>query len=139
LTVYAFFSPVLRFAPLPLSLLFGVLVGSAIMAAYWGTIYLGRWDGKIWAGAAVILGLASLTAGLALHRVAMAGARSNAARCYAIQVDMLSAHPRRSDSPDLFQALGCQPSGNGGVSAPPTDREKKAGRALPWGGYPPSL
>lgn len=62
---------------------------------------------------------------------------ANQARCLAIQRDMLSAHPRRSDSPDLFQALGCRPQGNGGVAAPPTDLEKRAGHPLPWGGYPP--
>ena len=63
--------------------------------------------------------------------------RANQARCLAIQQDMLSAHPRRSDGPDLFQALGCQPRGEGGVAAPPTAMEKRAGHALPWGGYPP--
>jgi hypothetical protein len=64
--------------------------------------------------------------------------RANDARCMAIQNDMLSAHPRRTDSPDLYQALGCRPQGYGGVSAPPTDRERKAGHSLPWGGYPSS-
>lgn len=43
---------------------------------------------------------------------------NNDRRCLAIQRDMLSARPRRSDSPDLFQALGCRPQGEGSVYAP---------------------
>jgi len=44
---------------------------------------------------------------------------ANERRCLAIQRDMLSARPRRADGPDLFQALGCRPQGEGGVYAPP--------------------
>lgn len=44
---------------------------------------------------------------------------TNDKRCLAIQRDMLSARPRRSDSPDLFQALGCRPQGEGSVYALP--------------------
>lgn len=61
----------------------------------------------------------------------------NDARCLSIQRDMLSAHARRADDPDLFSALGCVPEGEGSVYAPPTDRERRAGHPLPWGGYPP--
>lgn len=50
----------------------------------------------------------------------IAAARANDRRCLAIQRDMLSARPRRSDSPDLFQALGCRPQGEGSVYAPLT-------------------
>ena len=39
-------------------------------------------------------------------------------RCVAIQRDMLSARPLRADDADLFQALGCQPLGEGSVYAP---------------------
>lgn len=42
----------------------------------------------------------------------------NLRRCAAIQLDMLSAKPRRPDGPDLFQALGCHPQGGGSVYAP---------------------
>ncbi|MFN3676685.1 MAG: hypothetical protein ACK4TC_11960 [Sphingomonas pseudosanguinis] len=62
----------------------------------------------------------------------------NASRCQALQSDFLSAHPRRADSREIFDSLKCRPQGPGGVSAPPTDRERKAGHPLPWGGYPPS-
>jgi hypothetical protein len=49
-------------------------------------------------------------------------AAANDRRCLAIQGDMLSARPRRSDGPDLFQALGCRPQGEGNVFAPPPKR-----------------
>lgn len=42
---------------------------------------------------------------------------ANEARCLAIQHDMLSSMPLRSDDPDLFQALGCRPQGGGSVYA----------------------
>lgn len=46
----------------------------------------------------------------------------NDRRCLAIQRDMLSAQPRRDDGPDLFQALGCRPQGEGSVYATPPKR-----------------
>jgi len=52
-------------------------------------------------------------------------AKANDRRCLAIQGDMLSAQPRRADGPDLFQALGCRPQGEGSVHAPP-DRTGKS-------------
>jgi hypothetical protein len=58
----------------------------------------------------------------------------NDKRCMAIQIDMLSAQPRREDAPDLFQALGCRPHGEGRVFAKPTKLERAAGHALPEGG-----
>jgi len=85
-----------------------------------------------------LIGLFAFWYAFGLLTLTTDNARHNEARCLAIQHDMLSAHPRRSDGPDLFQALGCQPSGEGGVAAPPTDRERKAGHPLPWGGYPPA-
>jgi len=42
---------------------------------------------------------------------------ANDNRCLAIQRDMLSSMPLRSDDPDLFQALGCHPQGDGSVYA----------------------
>jgi len=50
---------------------------------------------------------------------AFAAALANDRRCLAVQRDMLAAQPRRTDSPDLFQALGCRPQGEGSVYAPP--------------------
>ena len=60
--------------------------------------------------------------------------RANDRRCAAVQRDLLSARPRRSDAADLFQALGCRPRGEAPVYAPPTKRELMAGRPLPDGG-----
>jgi len=59
---------------------------------------------------------------------------ANDRRCFAIQQDMLSAQPRRSDGPELFQALGCRPQGEGSVFARSTKLERKAGHPLPEGG-----
>lgn len=68
----------------------------------------------------------------------LAASSANDERCRAIQEDMLSAHPRKPDGPELFQALGCAPTGfDRRVFAPPTDRELKAGKSLPFGGYSP--
>lgn len=44
---------------------------------------------------------------------------ANDARCLAIQSDMLSAKPKRTDDAGLFSALGCHPQGAGSVYAPP--------------------
>lgn len=64
---------------------------------------------------------------------------TNDQRCLALQRDMLSAHPRIGNSADVFQALGCRPQGQDRrIFVPPTDRERAAGKPLPWGGYPPS-
>ncbi|VVT07349.1 hypothetical protein SPHINGO391_390040 [Sphingomonas aurantiaca] len=46
-----------------------------------------------------------------------AGGPANVARCAALQEDMLRARPRRLDSRELFQALGCRPQGEGSVYA----------------------
>lgn len=70
----------------------------------------------------------------ALPMVSASGA--NDERCRAIQEDMLSAHPRKANGPGLFQALGCAPTGDDPtIFVPPTDRESRAGKALPFGGY----
>lgn len=42
---------------------------------------------------------------------------ANDKRCLAVQRDMLSSMPLRSDDPDIFQALGCKPQGEGSVYA----------------------
>lgn len=43
---------------------------------------------------------------------------NNLLRCTALQSDMLSASPRRTDGPDLFQALGCKAQGDAMVQFP---------------------
>lgn len=51
---------------------------------------------------------------------------ANDRRCLAIQRDMLSSMPLRSDGPELFQALGCRPHGEGSVYAPQTSKRQKS-------------
>lgn len=65
-------------------------------------------------GALAGLGLAIL---FYLGDTGMTASKANDKRCLAIQRDMLSAQPRRDDGPDLFQALGCRPQGEGSIYA----------------------
>ncbi|MEG3089476.1 hypothetical protein [Sphingomonas sp. PB4P5] len=61
-----------------------------------------------------------------------ASSGANDRRCIAIQRDMLSAKPLRDDGPDLFQALGCRPQGEGSVYREPSYAELvAAGRISP--------
>jgi hypothetical protein len=62
---------------------------------------------------------------------------SNVRRCAAIQQDMLAARPRRDDSAELFQALGCRPQGDGNVFAPP-QRPAISKRITSTTGKPPT-
>ncbi len=55
---------------------------------------------------------------------------ANKARCLAIQKDMLSSMPLRSDDADLFQALGCRPQGGGSVYAHRPQDEAERDRRL---------
>jgi len=57
---------------------------------------------------------------------------SNGCRYLVIQHDMLSAHRRIEDGPDLVQTLGRRPQGAKIISVKPTDRELK-GHPLPDG------
>ena len=49
-------------------------------------------------------------------------AHFNERRCRAIERDMVSASPRRSDGPALFQALACRPETNAPVGFPAKGR-----------------
>ncbi len=136
---YAFGAPVLRFVPPAPLFVFGFLACTTVAVSYFNSLYRDLIGVRF--GMVVNLMLIGLTGVTGCFFVVQAAkdAVTNDARCLAIQRDMLAAHPRRSDGPDLFQALGCRPQGQGGVAAPPTDRERKAGRPLPWGGYPPPV
>ena len=57
-----------------------------------------------------------------------ARSKANDERCQIIQDDMLSARPRRSDGPALFQALACQPKGPGKVGFAPVKPPAPAAR-----------
>ncbi len=89
-------------------------------------------------GSQALLGFAGTVALMVAFADASTELKANDKRCLAIQRDMLSAHPRISDGPGKFQALGCRPQGTDTrIFVPPTDRERAAGKALPHGGYPP--
>ena len=138
ITFFALCSSLLKFAP-PIELsVIGLAAAATIMLIYSGTSSDYAIAGIVMLVVGALIGLFAFWYAFGLLTLTTDNARHNEARCLAIQHDMLSAHPRRSDGPDLFQALGCQPSGEGGVAAPPTDRERKAGHPLPWGGYPPA-
>ena len=62
-----------------------------------------------------------------LAKVAARRSATNDRRCMAIQLDMLSAHPRRADGPALFHALGCVPTDD----PPPKTRELSARQLQP--------
>lgn len=68
---------------------------------------------------ASLSGLALLLGAISFVFVMKPFDHANANRCLAVQRDMLSARPARPDGPDLFQALGCRPQGEGSVYAPP--------------------
>lgn len=109
-----FAAPLLKYAE-PGSLyltggLFGVGVGS-----WWAlTGYESPTWQKVIAGLLILWGAISL---LVMLGWAIETSRANDQRCLAIQRDMLSSMPFRSDGPDLFQALGCRPQGEGSVYA----------------------
>ena len=113
-----FLNPVLPLFP-PVILLWIAL--AAISALVW--LYRPWVAGPIVGWASIIIGGGSLLAVVYLLKTAAddvaINAVANQRRCLAIQRDMLASQPRRSDGPDLFQALGCRPQGEGSVYAPP--------------------
>lgn len=137
--VLAFFSSAEIAAADPVRLAsIGLFIAIAIAVDHHAATNPGDKYLRIWHGVTLVSFIGGAFILQMTAREAEATLSANKARCLAIQRDMLSAHPRRSDGPDLFQALGCRPQGEGGVSAAPTDRERKAGHPLPSGGYPPS-
>jgi hypothetical protein len=113
---FAYFSaPLLAFADAGVvagaGSLFGVGAAGAWLALRqrWGL-----WWQSTYTAAALAGGL--LLAYEITHTVASYG--HNQERCATIQGDMLSPRPRRSDGPDLFQALGCRPQGGANVQFP---------------------
>ncbi len=127
--------PFLRYGDAPSIAIVGVCAGLFVLL--FNAIYLSpgkrRW---FYAGTGTFFLVCSGWAliGNAYPMVWASGA--NDERCRAIQEDMLSAHPRKANGPELFQALGCAPTGDDPtIFVPPTNRELRAGKALPFGGY----
>lgn len=136
LVAYALSAPLIRYADPEALQIVGFLIAGVIFCGHAAmTDQPSNFTRALLIAALLAAASVAWVAADMLNHAARAN-RANDARCLAIQNDMLSAHPRRADSPDLYQALGCRPQGSAGVSAPPTDREQKAGHPLPWGGYP---
>jgi hypothetical protein len=108
-------SPLLRFADPTWLAVSGAILAIALIANYFiaFTDFREPW----WTLICWITAGSMIQAVVALQH-AGSSSRANDRRCLAIQRDMLSARPRRSDDPDLFQALGCRPQGGGSVYAP---------------------
>lgn len=117
---FAYFAvPILRFADAGTVLSFGIALGVGAGGAWsatregWGR----KWEWPFLAAA--LIGLLGLTWQVS---VASHWATENAERCAQIQQDMLSAHPRRPDGADIYQALGCTPRGDADVEFSPRVR-----------------
>ncbi len=104
--------PLMRFAN-PSHLAFaGVAFGLGLGLSY--LCLLVEHEGWLWAIAS-ICGAAGVVGFGVQFASAARDSRANDQRCQAIQSDMLSARPQRSDGADLFAALGCRPQGEGSV------------------------
>jgi len=117
--VAAFFlNPILPRFP-PVYLLWTATLASTALIWFYEPWTHGRTLG--WAS--IVLGVGFALIAFVLFLIALAHVErdqaANDRRCLAVQRDMLSARPRRADGPDLFQALGCRPQGEGSVYAPP--------------------
>lgn len=118
LILYAFSGPLLRYVPADSLHFLGMLVSGVVFCGYWGSLYRGDWDAKVMLAVAILLLLLVGLIGSPILTGSLRDVRANDRRCLAIQHDMLSARPRRTDGPDLFQALSCRAQGEGSVYAP---------------------
>jgi hypothetical protein len=114
--IFAFLSgSLMRFVDPNLLAGIGTLLGLALTTFHSSTAFASKLFYRV---SIAIVTVAAVTALFLICIVLEAASKSseaNDARCLAIQQDMLSARPRRSDGPDLFQALGCRPQGKGSV------------------------
>ncbi|WP_176500543.1 hypothetical protein [Sphingomonas sp. HMP9] len=116
-----FLNPILARFP-PIALMWTALAAAASVIWFW----------RLWSGGK-LLGWLSIVVGTGVGALAVilfyqaalkveVDQNANDRRCLAIQHDMLSSTPLRADGPDLFQALGCRPQGEGSVYALPVKR-----------------
>lgn len=99
----------------------GLVVALGVICSHHAAMSASKKYGAVATWASLIF---AVLAGLIIMIVggeADANLTANLARCQLIQDDMLAAKPRRSDGPDIFQALGCHPQGVGTVAFPPHD------------------
>lgn len=94
----------------------GAALGGSLVAIYGLFIYRGL-AGFIFLLVTIAFGSMFVDRLQKTVKPAAISVEANQRRCLAIQKDMLSSSPLRSDGPDLFQALGCRPQGEGSVYA----------------------
>lgn len=112
-------SPLLRFADSTWLAWAGCILAASLIANY--VIAFADFKEPLWTIVCFVTFGAVVQVIVALGYAGEAST-ANDRRCQAIQIDMLSARPKRADGPDLFQALGCRPQGQGSVYAPPVKR-----------------
>ncbi len=96
----------------------GLVLMLAIFASHHAETTDSRGEAAIATGIATLLAIGSGLLIIYVGHETDQTISANTARCRIIQDDMLTATPRRTDGPDLFQALGCQPQGDGTVAFP---------------------
>jgi len=116
--VWAYFSaPVLRYADPAMLSSAGGLLGAGLAGAWMA----GRMDwGRRWFVPYALVGVGAAIFLVIQLNVAYSFSDANIARCAALQADMISAQPKRSDSADVFDALGCIPRGTEAIHFPKT-------------------
>lgn len=104
-----FLTPVMRFAPLWLTVPAGIAagVGLAIWFLGFDLGFPAKWE-KLW----FAIHLAGVTGLIIAFKFMVDDANANDRRCAVLQADMLSEKPKRSDSRDLFTTLQCRPQGD---------------------------
>lgn len=107
--------PVLRFTDPEWLQVFGLMLGFGA-GGWWFAAKIGR--GLRWQIPMILFVMIALIGLSRLVANALDESEKNHSRCAAVQSDMLSANPSRSDGPDLFQALRCRPQGDQNVSFP---------------------
>jgi hypothetical protein len=136
--VYALAGDYISAIPAPTRFALAISIATAISLLHQAFAYDKTGPRYAMALFVIVVGLALAVALNPIFLSIDAGFTANYKRCLAIQRDMLSAHPRIADGPNKFQALGCRPQGTDTrIFVPPTDRERAAGKPLPWGGYSP--
>lgn len=116
--------PLMRYVDPDWYLAGGTLLGASFLGF---SVFISddeRWNSVFWGVVGTILALGgSGFLAVGTYRADMA-AIANDQRCLEIQRDMLSANPRLPNGPDVFQALGCRPQGNGGVASLQSPRSR---------------
>ncbi len=117
-----FAAPLIGYMNASLLATFGFPLAAGVTGS-WLTLHFGwnrRWD--VVSNLAIVFGFIGL-----IWQVTAAQSRynDNLRRCLEIEQDMLSLAPRRSDGPELFQALGCHPQSGADLRFPAA---KPAGR-----------